>query len=472
MKKRIRKVTVTFLVSIIWLDYLVFEKIPTADLAPIIVFGLGFVILFLNFVREIVRVISFNFLFVIGIILAVIGIIFYFLIDPRGEQIGYGLIGIGVIIAGLGAVGIKAEERGFDFWALSAFISYLGILLFMAPFILAIFDIDLSQWALFDFIPLELISMVLGVVFTIFGVYFEESELNIRFSAYLQELREILSGVSRLRIFVAVALEVINTIFVAFRNKWEPFQRIGDVRKWTFLGLEIDAFDVIIFVMLILIVVVIVFGRVKKFFTTLLGGLKTYIQYIGRSIKLFPTLFVRALKGIGEHIVGAFKVVWEKFKDFGVQLVHHSYSITLVVGVIVAYVGFTDLPQVSLIIIFVFLAAVKIGVTYSSGIVRGIRRLNSALYTSSFTAKRAVLHLVRRKIMCPNCSTLINLSEILCSNCGAEVPRCMICRIPIKEDQEIAQCPSCAYPAHKNHWDEWILMRKSCPRCRNPIEKN
>lgn len=411
---------------------------------------------------------SFNFLIAFGIILAVIGIILYFSDIARGEQIGYGLIGTGVIIAGLGAVGIKAEERGFDFWALSAFISYLGILMFMAPFILVIFAIELPL--LFDFIPLELISMVLGVVFTIFGVYFEESELNIRFSAYLRELREILSGVSRLRIFVAVALEVINTIFVAFRNKWSLFLTIGRLRVWTFLGLEIDAFDVIIFAMLILIVVVIVFGRVKKFFTTLLGGFKTYLQYIGRSIRLFPTLFVRALRSVGEHIVGAFKVVWEKFKDFGVHLVHHSYSITMIAGLIVAYVGFANLPQVSLIIIFVFLAAVKIGVTYSSGIVRGIRRLNSTLYTSSFTAKRAVLHLVRRKIMCPNCSTLINLSEILCSNCGTEVPRCMICRIPIKDDQEIAQCPSCAYPAHKNHWDEWILMRKSCPRCRTPIE--
>jgi len=319
---------------------------------------------------------------------------------------------------------------------------------------------------LFGKIPLQLISIVFGFVFTIFGVYFEESELNIRFSAYLRELREILSGVSRLRIFVAVALEVINTIFVAFRNKWEPFQRIGDVWKWKWF----DAFDMIIFVMLILILVVIVFGRVKRFFTTLLRGLKTYLQYIGRSIRLFPTLVVRALRCVGEHIVGAFKVVWEKFKDFGVHLIHHSYSITMIAGLIVAYVGFADLPQVSLIIIFVFLAAVKIGVTYSSGIVRGIRRLNSTLYTSSFTAKRAVLHLVRRKILCPNCSTLINLSEILCSNCGAEVPRCMICRFPIKDDQEIAQCPNCSYTAHKNHWDEWILMRKSCPRCRTPIE--
>ncbi|MFX0206052.1 MAG: hypothetical protein ACFFDT_08690 [Candidatus Hodarchaeota archaeon] len=410
---------------------------------------------------------SFNFLIVIGIILAVIGIILYFTDITRGEQIGYGLIGTGVIIAGLGAVGIKAEERGFDFWALSAFISYLGILLFMAPFILVIFAIELPL--LFDFIPLEFISMVLGVVFTIFGVYFEESELNIRFSAYLRELREILSGVSRLRIFVAVALEVINTFFVALRDINPLFVSIGEVWEWSFLGLEIDAFDVVIFVMLILIVVVIVFGRVKKFFTTLLGGFKTYLQYIGRSLRLFPTLFVRALKSVVEHIVGAFKVVWEKFKDFAVQLVHHSYSITLVAGVIVAYVGFTDLQQVSLIIIFVFLAAVKMGVTYSSSIVRGIHRLNSTLYTSSFTAKRAVLYFVRRKIMCPNCSILINLSEILCSNCGAEVPRCMICRIPIKEDQDIAQCPSCAYPAHKNHWDEWILMRKSCPRCRTAI---
>ncbi|MFX0206051.1 MAG: hypothetical protein ACFFDT_08685 [Candidatus Hodarchaeota archaeon] len=61
MKKHfteIRKLSITFFVSFIWLDYLIYENIPTADLSPIIVFGLGLVILFLNFAHEIVRVIK------------------------------------------------------------------------------------------------------------------------------------------------------------------------------------------------------------------------------------------------------------------------------------------------------------------------------------------------------------------------------------------------------------------------------
>jgi len=416
------------------------------------------------------RRLIFNFLITIGITLAIIGILLFLQVNVRGEQIGIGLIGLGVIIAGLGAVGIKAEEYGFNFWALGAIISYSGILLFMAPFILITFDIDLP--ALLG-IPLPFISIVLGIAFTIFGVYFEESELNIRFSAYLQELRENLSGVSRLRIVVAVALEFINIIFVYGRNKWDIFLVIGNVRQWTFWVFTWDAFDVIIWAMLILIVIIIVFGRAKQFFPTLLGGILTYLQYIWEGIRQFPILLVRALRSAGEQMFGAFRFIWEKFKVFAIQLVHHSYSITMITGVYVAYKGFIGLQRISLIIIFVFLAAVKMGTTYSSSIVQGINRISSTIYTSSFKAQKAALRLIRRKILCPDCSTLISLSEILCPNCGIEVPRCMVCRLPIKEEQKIVQCPSCSYPAHHNHWNEWILMRKSCPRCRELIvERN
>ena len=42
---------------------------------------------------------------------------------------------------------------------------------------------------------------------------------------------------------------------------------------------------------------------------------------------------------------------------------------------------------------------------------------------------------------------------------------CMICKLPLKENQTIAQCPMCQSLFHREHVFEWLKVKGKCPVC-------
>ncbi|MHA2339230.1 MAG: hypothetical protein ACXACX_18125 [Candidatus Hodarchaeales archaeon] len=75
----------------------------------------------------------------------------------------------------------------------------------------------------------------------------------------------------------------------------------------------------------------------------------------------------------------------------------------------------------------------------------------------------------RRKIKCTNCGKDIPLGSQKCNSCEKEVKRCMICKLPLKKDQKLSECPKCKNPAHEDHWNFWINLKHDCPLCKKTV---
>ncbi len=72
-------------------------------------------------------------------------------------------------------------------------------------------------------------------------------------------------------------------------------------------------------------------------------------------------------------------------------------------------------------------------------------------------------------IPCPNCSSKIDKTQLICPNCGYELPKCVVCNLFIDENEEIETCPECGATGHRAHFLEWVRVKGICPICKNPI---
>ncbi|TFG01569.1 MAG: hypothetical protein EU542_06730 [Promethearchaeota archaeon] len=77
-----------------------------------------------------------------------------------------------------------------------------------------------------------------------------------------------------------------------------------------------------------------------------------------------------------------------------------------------------------------------------------------------------------KTIVCPYCNNETSLIKRTCSQCGAELPLCMICLNAIGVNEEIKVCPHCRNIAHAEHFDTWLEKSNHCPVCKKRIEKN
>ena len=48
---------------------------------------------------------------------------------------------------------------------------------------------------------------------------------------------------------------------------------------------------------------------------------------------------------------------------------------------------------------------------------------------------------------------------------------CMICKLDLREENEILQCPFCRSLFHKEHLEEWLTIKKTCPVCSQKFDK-
>lgn len=72
-------------------------------------------------------------------------------------------------------------------------------------------------------------------------------------------------------------------------------------------------------------------------------------------------------------------------------------------------------------------------------------------------------------IPCPECGSKIDKSQIVCSNCGYELPKCVICNLVLDDDEAIETCPECGVTGHRAHFREWVHVKGKCPICKKTI---
>ncbi|NHJ03219.1 MAG: hypothetical protein EAX90_00175 [Candidatus Heimdallarchaeota archaeon] len=46
---------------------------------------------------------------------------------------------------------------------------------------------------------------------------------------------------------------------------------------------------------------------------------------------------------------------------------------------------------------------------------------------------------------------------------------CMICKLPLKSEQDIKQCPMCNSLFHHEHIVEWLKVKGKCPVCQQNL---
>jgi hypothetical protein len=69
------------------------------------------------------------------------------------------------------------------------------------------------------------------------------------------------------------------------------------------------------------------------------------------------------------------------------------------------------------------------------------------------------------KSSCFYCGFQITMEEKICPSCKKKVPHCSICKLSIKQKEEMGQCPKCEAQCHLEHLKTWVEIRMKCPTC-------
>ncbi|MCE7748957.1 MAG: hypothetical protein GPJ51_11205 [Candidatus Heimdallarchaeota archaeon] len=81
----------------------------------------------------------------------------------------------------------------------------------------------------------------------------------------------------------------------------------------------------------------------------------------------------------------------------------------------------------------------------------------------------------KQKIQCIYCEAVLAEIEdegpIVCLNCGKKAPYCEICKNIIVAGEKIVQVEACNHVFHKNHIQEWIKVKGTCPICKEQINE-
>ncbi len=70
---------------------------------------------------------------------------------------------------------------------------------------------------------------------------------------------------------------------------------------------------------------------------------------------------------------------------------------------------------------------------------------------------------------CYFCEALVEDRTIdICPNCGKDISRCIVCKLPISTNEGVGMCTNCEGLAHLNHLQEWVKVKGTCPSCLQP----
>ncbi|MEA2070268.1 MAG: hypothetical protein U9O98_03165 [Asgard group archaeon] len=96
------------------------------------------------------------------------------------------------------------------------------------------------------------------------------------------------------------------------------------------------------------------------------------------------------------------------------------------------------------------------------------------LLNGSYSAHEALQHIDNsfkefQTVTCYYCGFILEKDETVCSDCGKEILRCVVCKLPISFSVDIGYCLLCNAPAHLVHLQVWIKTQGTCPQCLQEI---
>lgn len=72
---------------------------------------------------------------------------------------------------------------------------------------------------------------------------------------------------------------------------------------------------------------------------------------------------------------------------------------------------------------------------------------------------------------CHNCNFSQNIKDAkFCQQCGNEIQTCPISKMKFSLNQEFVQCTNCKWMFHRQHLDNWMIKKRSCPICNGAPE--
>ena len=351
------------------------------------------------------------------VVFAIVLTIFIFLevtfTNPFSSRLTSALLGITIIIFLLGVIIDQLKYRNFRFWALGALVSFLGVLTLFSPVVL--YGLGSDDHLIWFFL------IGVGIVLVLFGYTIEAYELN-------------------------------NKVAKILINLWENIKNY----EWRKVP-----------------------GKIASLISILIIGT---LSYIGLGFKKFRFVIRNSLIAIGSFLNNSIKGLVRLIlaipgytKKFIIFSYENNYFLIIpllllaVVQLVQGNVVFESLTFVILFLLFSFLIIMLLlhgNEELSQRYLQRIRdRSWETLQTISIRIQKTTSSFGRYK--CQKCHAPLKLGQETCENCNNQVKHCSICKLPIKEGQEVSTCPHCQYPAHTNHWSQWIRMRDTCPVCNN-----
>lgn len=115
-----------------------------------------------------------------------------------------------------------------------------------------------------------------------------------------------------------------------------------------------------------------------------------------------------------------------------------------------------------------------VGIGTTAGVLFGILPVIIVLSRRSIISKRERLIREAASVFysCRQCGYPIDKDSIMCEDCGKDVLRCVVCKLPVSLGDSIGQCSLCQAQGHLDHMQEWVSEKNKCPYCLQemPIE--
>jgi hypothetical protein len=74
-------------------------------------------------------------------------------------------------------------------------------------------------------------------------------------------------------------------------------------------------------------------------------------------------------------------------------------------------------------------------------------------------------------ITCATCGEILVYDQD-CVVCGAKKPVCIVCLSPLLKEDTIVKVTCCQSYAHKEHIENWLKVKQTCPKCHAKITLN
>ncbi len=93
-----------------------------------------------------------------------------------------------------------------------------------------------------------------------------------------------------------------------------------------------------------------------------------------------------------------------------------------------------------------------------------IKNISEHLYDEKITD-----FMTTELISCPYCKEFYPAKSDVCTNCGREVAKCIICGQKLQHETDMKPCPYCKTIFHKRHILEWVQDKHNCPSCMRSL---